>query len=180
MNLDLDKVDFSQVLLQRLLKVNMAVATFVFLANSSALLVGLSGKAPEVLSNLFEIVLIITVAAAVLITGVLALSKPAYCTKILYFQVIAITSGTIAMLLWGLSLAVNPTEALSPSSMKVSWSVGWLTALTSYSAYLISQTYLVDAYNRTIVVKYAYIWVGAIAFIVDMFIFLRLAAMTLK
>lgn len=170
--------DLNQAFLRRLLKVNTAVAVFVLLANGSALFIGLSGKAPDVLANLLEISLILSVATAVVVTTALALAKPEYCQKALAFQAVAISVGAVAMMLWGLSLAMQPTEVLG-SSMKVSWSVGWLTALTSYSAYLVSHTFLAHANNNSSVVKYAYIWVGAIAFFVDVFVFVRLAATVL-
>ena len=162
----------SQPLWKRLLQVNLAVAIFALLANGSALLLGLLGKAPDVLANLLELTLILTVAAAVVVTAMLALAKPEYRQKTLAFHAIALAVGAAALLIWGLSLIWgSPT-----STLKVTWSVGWLTAFASYSAYLVSQTILTYARNRSIVVKYAYLWVGAIAFAVDVFVFLRLTS----
>ncbi len=156
----------------RLLRVNLAVAVFVFLANSSALLLGVAGKAPDVLTKLLEVTLILTVSAAVLVTAVLALVKPEYRKKTLIFHASALAAGATALLIWGLSLTVGSAT----STLKVSWSVGWLTAFAAYSAYLVSQTFFVSIRNSSITVKYAYLWVGAIAFSADVFIFLRLAA----
>lgn len=169
--------DLNQEIWRRLLKINIAVAAFVLLANGSALLMGLSGNAPEVLENLSEVSLILAVAAAIAVTAVIAFIKPEYCQKALAFQAISISTGAVAMLLWGLSLAMHAPEAAS--SMKVSWSVGWLTALASYSAYFVSHTFLAQANNSSLIIKYAYIWVGGIALAVDVFIFARLAATVL-
>lgn len=157
---------------KRLLQVNLAVALFVLLANGSALLLGLLGKAPDVLANLLEIALILTVAAVVVVTAMLALVKPEYRQKTLTFHAASLAAGATALLIWGLSL----TGGSATSMPKVTWSVGWLTAFASYSAYLVSQTILADARNRSIAVKYAYLWIGAIAFAVDVFVFLRLAS----
>lgn len=156
----------------RLLQINFAVAAFVLLANGSALLFGLTGKAPDVLANILEVVLILTVAAGVVVTAILAFIKPEYRPKALAFHAISLAVGAAALLIWGLGLTAGSTTSTS----KVTWSVGWLTAFASYSAYLVSQTILVSARDRSIVVKYAYLWVGTIAFAVDIFIFSRLAS----
>lgn len=161
-----------QIRWNRLLKINLAVATFVLLANGSALLLGLSGKAPDVLASLLEVVLILAVAVGIVVTAILALIKPEYRQRILAFHAISLALGTIALLIWGLGLTVG----LTASTSKVTWSVGWLTAFASYSAYLVSQTIMVSAHNRSIAIKYAYLWVGMIAFAVDIFIFSRLAS----
>ena len=165
----------SQPLWKRLLQVNFAVAFFVLLANGSALLLGLVGKAPDVLANLLELALILTVAAAVLVTAMLALAKPEYRQKTLAFHAVALAVGATALLIWGLSL----TWGFATSTSKVTWSVGWLTAFASYSAYLVSQTILAYARNKSVVVKYAYLWIGVVAFAVDVFVFLRLASSVL-
>jgi len=133
---------------------------------------GLSGKAPGVLANLLEVVLILAVAVGIVVTAILALTKPEYRQRILAFHAISLALGTIALLIWGLGLTVGFTASTS----KVTWSVGWLTAFASYSAYLVSQTIMVSAHNRSIAIKYAYLWVGMIAFAVDIFIFSRLAS----
>lgn len=162
----------SQPLWKRLLQVNFAVALFALLANGSALLLGLLGKAPDVLANLLELALILTVAAAVLVTAILALAKPEYRQKTLTFHAVTLAAGATALLIWGLSL----TLGVATSTSKITWSVGWLTAFASYSAYLVSQTILVYARNRSVVVKYAYFWIGAVAFAVDVFVFVQLAS----
>lgn len=156
----------------RLLKINLAVATFVLLANGSALLLGLSGKAPGVIASLLEVILILTVAACVAVTAIIALIKPEYRQRILVFHGVSLALGTTALLIWGLSLTVGFTA----STPKITWSVGWLTAFAAYSAYLVSQTTLASAHNRSIAIKYAYLWVGTIAFAVDVFIFTRLVS----
>lgn len=163
----------------RLLQVNIAIAVFVLLANGSALLLGLSGKAPEVLANLSEVVLILTVAIAVVVTALLALVKSEYRQKVLTFHAVSFGAGATAVALWGLSLAMHLTRTSAASPVRETWSVGWLTALASYSAYLVTQTVLAHARNSSIAVKYAYLWIGAIAFAVDVYVFLRLAALVM-
>jgi hypothetical protein len=162
----------TQPLWNRLLQVNLAVAAFVLLANGSALFLGLSGKAPDVLANLLEVVLILAVAAGVVVTAILALIRPEYRQKTLAFHAISLAVGAAALLVWGLGLTAWSTTSTS----KVTWSVGWLTVIASYSAYLVSQTILASARDRSIAVKYAYLWIGTIAFAVDIFIYFRLAS----
>lgn len=166
----------NDLIYRRLLKINIAVATFVLLANGSALFLGLSQQTPEVLTSLLEISLILIVSVAIIVTALIALSKPEYRYKALVFQSGAISVGVGAILIWGLSLVMSSAEGLGDSSMKVGWSVGWLTALASYSAYLLSHTLLVRVGGSSMIIRYAYIWVGVIAFAIDVFIFLRIAA----
>lgn len=108
----------------------------------------------------------------VLITAMLALAKPEYRQKTLAFHAVALAAGAAALLIWGLSL----TLGVAPSTPKITWSVGWLTAIASYSAYLVSQTVLTYARSRSVVVKYAYFWIGAAAFAVDVYVFIQLAS----
>lgn len=170
----------NDLIYRRLLKINIAVATFVLLANGSALFLGLSQQTPEVLTSLLEISLILIVSIAIIVTALIALSKPEYRYKALVFQSGAISVGVAALMIWGFSLANPSAEGLGASSMKVGWSVGWLTALASYSAYLVSHTFMVRIEGSSMIVRYAYryayIWVGVIAFAIDVFIFLRIAA----
>lgn len=173
MNYDLNHASStSQPLWKRLLQANLAVAIFALLANGSALLLGFLGTAPDVLANLLELALILSVAAAVGITAMLALAKPEYRQKTLAFHAVALAVGATALLIWGLNL----TWGSLTSTLKITWTVGWLTAFASYSAYLTSQTILAYARNRSIVVKYAYLWVGAMAFAVDVFVCFRLTS----
>jgi hypothetical protein len=159
-----------------MLQVNIAIAIFVLLANGSALVLGLSGKAPEVLANLTEVVLILAVAIAVFGTAILALAKLEYRQKVLTFHAVSFAVGAIALALWGLSLAFHATGGSDIPAVKVTWSAGWLTAFAAYSAFLVTQTLFAHARTTSIVVKYSYLWVGAIALAVDVFVFSRLAA----
>jgi hypothetical protein len=162
---------------QRLIFINMVVATFVLLANGSALFLGLTGKAPEVLADLLSVILILIGAMVVLVAAVLAVLKPDFGQKALSVHAVSLTAGAIMLLLWGLSLALHSAnELVDPSRARVTWSVGWLTALASYSAYLMSNTFLLRIRNHSIVVRYAYLWVGVLVFFIDVFVFFRLAA----
>lgn len=159
----------------------MAVAIFVLLANGSALFLGLTGKAPDVLADLLEVVFILTGATVVLATAVLGVIKPSYRQKVLSIHAALLATGAVMLLLWGLSLALqSPNGLVEQAKVRVTWSVGWLTAMASYSAYLITNTFFVQVRNRSIVVKYAYLWIGVIIFFIDIFIFFRLAASVMQ
>lgn len=161
---------------RRLLKANLVIAALVLLANGSAMFLGLSGKAPEVIGSLPVIALILSVSAAVIATAIVALARPQFCQRALRFHSASLAAGATALALWGISLTTRIAEGAAPSALRVTWSVGWLTAFASYSAYLITQTYFADAREESIVLKFAYLWVGVLAFVVDIFVFSRLAA----
>ncbi|MCB1985550.1 MAG: hypothetical protein H6936_02435 [Burkholderiales bacterium] len=170
----------SQSAAQKLLYINVVLAALTLFANGSALFFGLIGKAPEVLADLFAIILIMIGAAVVLATAVFAIVKPRFCEKVLSIHAVLLTIGTVMFMLWGLSLASQSMDDLvdlvEQTGVGVSWSVGWFTAMASYSTYLVSFTHFAYLRESSVIVKYAYLWVGLIAFFIDVFIFFRLAA----
>jgi hypothetical protein len=167
----------SQPNLLRLIHINLAVAIFVLLSNGSALMFALSGKAPEVMANLLEVILILTSATIVLSTALFAKFNPNFRENALSIHAVFLATGAFMLLAWGLSLALHTTNDLANTgAMKVTWSVGWLTALSSYSAYLITNTFLSKARDSSFIVKHAYVWVGVLILFIDVFIFVRPAS----
>lgn len=152
----------------RLLQINFAIAAFAFLANGGALLVGLAGKAPEILANLTKVSLIIFFASAILISSLFALRSPKHRNAVLAFHAIVIFAATANMLIFGLAQSINPSRLIRPSTAKIIWTPGMLTALSAYTAHLI--TISLRAY-RLSAVKNVSVLVGAIAFLIDMYIF---------
>jgi len=170
MNNDLNRTSTTlQSTMQKLLFINIVLAALTLLANGSALYFGLSGKNPEVLANLHEITIIVIGATIVLATAIFATFKSQNCIKVLAFHSVLLAIATVGSMLWGLKLACQSTDNIvnwaEETQIGISWSVGWLTAMASYSAYLVSITFLAHVRNCSIVVKYAYVWIGIIVFL---------------
>jgi hypothetical protein len=177
MTANFDDSDFALrgSLFSRLLGINLAVAILVLLANGSALVIGLSGKAPELAGHFANIVVILASAAAVAISAALALAKPQHRKNVLSFHPFVFVAAALADLVFGLGLTAQ-VDRLTLPTIKTSWSVGWLTALGAYATYLAARVLLAEAGRTSIAVRYAYLWVGALFLAVDVFVFTKLAA----
>ncbi|MDH5218374.1 MAG: hypothetical protein OEX19_11800 [Gammaproteobacteria bacterium] len=162
--------------------INIALAIFALLANGGALFLGLVSKSPEILTDyLLTVTLTITGATFVLASAVFAIVKPRYWKKILSIHATFLIILTVTPLFEGLNLAFKSPDDLldfvEQSKVTMVWSVGWFTAMASYSAFLVSITFFEHVRHRSVIIKYAYLWVGAIAFFIDVFIFFRVAAL---
>ena len=148
----------------------------MLLANGSALIVGLSGRSQEVMENSFEIVTILLCASAMVGSSLIAINRPERYRRFLTFQLSLLIAATVFFLIWGISLSTHPVAELSHTAIRETWTVGWLTALAAYTTYLTTRTLSKTSQPIGMLLANLHWIVGALVFVIDVFVFLRLSA----
>lgn len=161
---------------QRLLKINLALGAFVFLANGSALIMGLTGKSQEVMGSWIEIVTILICASAMIVSSIRAIPRPESYRPVLAFQSILLIAATTLLLAWGVGLAARSVPDASTPTIRDTWTVGWVTALAAYTTYLATRTFVDFSKPTGILVRNLHWVVGALVFVIDVSVFLRLGS----
>lgn len=117
---------------RRLVWINGGLGLLVLVANGAAAI--LMSRGPEVASAAIAEATLWALTGAVLIAGSLyALRAPSTLQRIVQFQTVAVVLLVAALMIWGVALATSPS-----GSVRVSWSLGFLTAVGFYAAICIA------------------------------------------
>lgn len=158
-----------------LLVINLLMGTLGGVSNGGALLLYFLGKAPGLEDKLFLIVIIVAIALAIVVSSGLALVRVNYREIVLKYHAVVFAVASLAFLCWALFIIVYPPVPGSSSSIRFTWSVGWLTLFVAYTAYLCQRT-LPAFFPQVANVRYLYLYVGASVLVVDIATFLRLSS----
>ena len=161
---------------RKLLWINTVIGCLALFSNGAALMFVLSGKAPEIAYKMPIIVGILTLALVVIVTGLFGLKTNSSRPNVLAIHSIIFAAAALGDFIWGLNLIGKGSYQLASEGVRTTWSVGWFTALSAYAAYLVTETFLVRKRENALGTKYSFLWVGAIAFAFDIFVFSQLAA----
>lgn len=158
--------------IRTLLLVNSVLGGIVALANGSAMILTLSGKAPELSTNLSYMVMLTAGAATVLLLGLAARVFP---------QMLALTLRTHGLLLLALACqtlweGVDVVVNGPPEGVNFRWDGGLVIALVTYSVYFARRGLLTTSQLARPLFRFCHIGAAVTALVVSALVFGRMTS----